>query len=254
MVSATVSKNEHGGTYTVYMHKLFDGRVYIGITSKTTKRRWQNGHGYSKHTYFYNAIQKYGWDAFEHIILFQGLTKEEAEKEEVRLIKEYQSTDHSKGFNIANGGSSAVPLSDETKQKLREKATGKRASEETRRKMSETRRGKKQSPEHIKKRAAKRVGKHLSEETKAKISKAHLGIGKGTPLREETKRKISENNGKKRKVVQLSNSGEILSIFNSMSEAGRAVGVSCQEIWHVANHRQSRAGGYRWEYVEKVTA
>ena len=152
--------------YTVYMHRLYDGRVYIGITSKKPEQRWLNGRGYEKSKKFYNAILKYGWNSFEHIILESGLTKDQAEKREVELIAEYDSTNRFKGFNVALGGSCCVPLSEEVKEQLREKATGRKASEDTKLKMSKTRKGRKQSDEHIKHRAATRIGTHLSEETK----------------------------------------------------------------------------------------
>ena len=62
--------------YTVYRHtNKMNGKRYIGITKQKPERRWQNGYGYVG-TYFGNAISKYGWDAFEHEILFEGFTKE----------------------------------------------------------------------------------------------------------------------------------------------------------------------------------
>ena len=55
-------------SFLVYKHtNKENGKVYIGITSQEPKRRWQNGAGYYG-TYFYYAIQKYGWDGFEHDI------------------------------------------------------------------------------------------------------------------------------------------------------------------------------------------
>ena len=79
-------------------------KVYIGITSQEPQRRWQNGKGYIGSTLFYNAILKYGWDGFEHIILFSGLTKEDAFEKEVELIALYKSNNREFGYNIAPGG------------------------------------------------------------------------------------------------------------------------------------------------------
>ena len=90
--------------YTVYKHtNKTNGKVYIGITSQDVKRRWQNGAGYYG-TYFYNAINKYGWDGFEHEILLENLTEKEACIAEKKLISRYKSNQHEYGYNIAEGG------------------------------------------------------------------------------------------------------------------------------------------------------
>ena len=91
--------------FTVYMHTSPNGKRYIGITCQRPVRRWGgNGYGYIDNTYFWRAIQKYGWDNFQHEILFEGLTKEEAEQKEIELIAFYDSTNPSKGYNITTGG------------------------------------------------------------------------------------------------------------------------------------------------------
>lgn len=70
--------------YTVYQHKnKINGKVYIGITKQAPEERWNNGKKYKSSPHFYAAIQKYGWDNFEHNILFQNLTKEET-RENIR--------------------------------------------------------------------------------------------------------------------------------------------------------------------------
>ena len=64
--------------YTVYKHVSPSGKQYIGITKWDVEKRWSNGEGYKQCSYFYNAIQKYGWDNFEHIILYTNLSREKA--------------------------------------------------------------------------------------------------------------------------------------------------------------------------------
>lgn len=95
------------------MHKFPNGKMYIGITSKRPKARWQNGTGYSKEhqSAMYNAIQKYGWDNIEHKILFKNLTEKEAKNKEVELIKEYHTFIHyenSNGYNLTLGGEGSL--------------------------------------------------------------------------------------------------------------------------------------------------
>lgn len=93
--------------YIVYKHEnLVNHKIYIGITCNAPKRRWKAGSGYNHNVYFYNAIKKYGWDNFKHDVLYENLTKEQAEEIEIRLIKKYNSTNKEKGYNIHPGGNS----------------------------------------------------------------------------------------------------------------------------------------------------
>lgn len=236
--------------YTVYMHRLFDGRTYIGITSQKLNRRWQNGYGYRGSQKFFHAIEKYGWDSFEHIVLIENISKEDAEQEEIRLIKEFKSNTREFGFNTDLGGSLAGKMSDETKEKIRQKKIGLRASDETKRKMSEARKGKKQTEEHIKNRAATRVGKHLSEETKRKISVAVSEKQKGRKHTEETKKKIRESSPKKRKVLQFEKNGVFVAEHQSLSEAAKSVGTTVSNICNCASGLRKTARGYIWKYEE----
>ena len=66
------------------MHKnKINGKIYIGKTNNIKNRWRKDGKGYCKKdskSLFWNAICKYGWDNFEHIIIEDGLTSEEAIK------------------------------------------------------------------------------------------------------------------------------------------------------------------------------
>lgn len=105
--------------WCVYMHTLFDGRKYIGITSQKLARRWRNeGKGYKKQVYFWNAIKKYGWNNFKHDILFENLTKNQACLKEQALIKLFDTTDHRYGFNLTTGGE-FCEWSEQSKEKIR---------------------------------------------------------------------------------------------------------------------------------------
>ena len=88
--------------YTVYIHISPSNKKYIGITSQNVKKRWQNGYGYKTNKYFWRAIQKYGWDNFEHEILFENLTVDEAKEKEIELIKLY-NTYRPNGYNLTFG-------------------------------------------------------------------------------------------------------------------------------------------------------
>ena len=89
--------------------------MYVGITSIKPEDRW--GKGYTKNQKIYKAIQKYGWDKFDHRVLVDHLTQEEAEIIEQNLISDLMTQDDRYGYNIANGGRVHC-MSDETKQKI----------------------------------------------------------------------------------------------------------------------------------------
>lgn len=91
--------------YKIYMHKnKINGKIYIGQTKQNLNKRFMNGDGYKKSPKFYKAIQKYGWDNFEHIILESNLTHDEANEKEIYYIEKYDSCNRDKGYNISFGG------------------------------------------------------------------------------------------------------------------------------------------------------
>ena len=105
--------------HTIYIHiNKINNKAYIGQTSCDVKLRWQNGYNYKPCTHFYNAIQKYGWDNFKHIIFATGLTQEEANHMERLLIALYDTTNPKVGYNLRSGGNHSK-LSEETKRKMR---------------------------------------------------------------------------------------------------------------------------------------
>ena len=95
-------------SYCVYIHtNKINGKKYVGQTCRPNPEyRWnKNGKGYYRQTYFYNDIQEYGWDNFETEIIKSGLTHEEANKLESKLIVEYNTLNRDKGYNLQAGGS-----------------------------------------------------------------------------------------------------------------------------------------------------
>lgn len=124
------------GNYILYEHRnKINGKRYIGITNNKTKRWYGKGKHYDGCPYFFAAIQKYGWDSFEHNVLIYDLTREEASRLEKHFIKTLKTCDKAFGYNLAEGGVNAPTM------------LGKHHSKETKRKMSEAQRGKKQTEE-----------------------------------------------------------------------------------------------------------
>lgn len=165
------------------------------------KRRWNNGNGY-KTQVFYRAIQKYGWNNFEHKILFKGLTKAEAEKKEIELISLYQSNNPKYGYNVDNGGNTTGTHSEITRRKLSNymmgdtRNRGRIHTEESKRHMSESHKGNK-----------------LSESTKKKLSDCNLGKKYSQEIIENIKQSKRQANGISIYCIELD------IVFNSLAEA-----------------------------------
>lgn len=204
--------------WKVYMHTSPNNKKYIGITSRTITQRWGNhGEGYKSNSYFWKAIQKYGWDKFTHEVLCSGLTEERAKELEIYFIAKYKTTESKYGYNIAHGGDgtngyhhsletrnkigesnrhSKQPMSEETKQKISNSLKGikrKPMSDETKEKLRAIALNKKHGPmsEATKQKiSAARLGYKMSDEQKEKLRIVHLG------------KKYSDEHRQKMKIAQ----------------------------------------------------
>ena len=162
--------------YTVYMHISPNNKRYIGITQKRPEYRWlSDGSGYKRNNHFWNAINKYGWDNFQHIIIAKGLSEDEAKWLEMELIRLWDTTNQDKGYNILSGG--------QTMKGENNPMFGKQHSEEAKEKMSENHRDCSGENNPM-------FGKQHSEEAKEKMSEAN----KGRIVTEETRKKLSNAN------------------------------------------------------------
>lgn len=207
--------------YCVYMHtNKINNKVYIGQTcQQPPEKRWGlSGWGYKTNKYFWKAIQKYGFDNFEHIIFADELTKEEANKMEMMLIRFYETRDPNKGYNLTDGGEGNVGYhpSPETLSKL--SAALRNPSEETRRKMSEAKKGK----------PGNRRGVKFSEEERMKMREQHKDAQKC--------------------VVQLDKDGKFVAEYESIREAHRSTGVPRKGISQCCNHKLLTSGEYQWMF------
>lgn len=110
--------------YTLYIHTTPSGKKYVGITKRNIKLRWSNGNGYTKNKYFYNAIKKYGWENIEHKVIFENLSREEADYKERELIRNLKTTNPKYGYNLAIGGGVGMEVTDETRKKISESRKG----------------------------------------------------------------------------------------------------------------------------------
>lgn len=242
--------------YKVYKHtlpKVISGKendmVYIGITCRENPwDRWGvTVANYKYNTHFSRAISKYSWQNFVHEVLFDGLTKEEAETLETELIAKYNSTNDKYGYNKANGGNSVGKHTDETKKIISEKAKERLANPE-----NNPIYGTHRSEETKRKIAEKATGRKHSEESKQKMSKQRTGeqnIMYGQTHTQEAREKIAKALGHSVRCIETG------IVYPSEIEAKRQTGVDNTMIHRYLHGKAAYAGklpdGTRlhWEYV-----
>ena len=226
--------------WTVYRHISPSGKIYIGITSRDPKRRWNCGKSYEHCVKFYAAIQKYGWDNIKHEILFTSLSEERAKKLEIELIRHYKWMSIS--YNLTDGGDGWLGYhhSDVTKEKLSLLNSGEN------------------NPMY---------GKHLSEEAKQKLREQNLGelnpmFGKAHS--EEAKQNISQKNKKpkpegfgdkirkarSKPIEQYDKEGNLIACYESSKQAGAALSYDNSSITKCCNGKLAHYKGYIWKYKE----
>lgn len=215
--------------WCVYCHtNKINGKKYIGTTKRLPHERWSYGKGYKTQSFFYNAIQKYGWDNFEHKILFENLTEEEASWKEKFLIKYYNTyigNENCNGYNARLGGYNSSSSSKILKKKYSGKGNPMYGKDSQifmtedqikikNERISKSLKGRVFSEEHKQNIKNSKIGLKMSEESKLKRSKTmkekwkdqdyrkkHLKIAKeqgekmkGRIVPFETRQKISESN------------------------------------------------------------
>ena len=211
--------------WKLYLHIAPNGKRYYGITSKENpEERWGlNGNKYRRHPYFYNAIKKYGWDNFEHKIIFTDLTEKEAKLLEQMYIVLYDTNNKLYGYNMTLGGDGSL---------------GCCHTEEAKKKMHNAHKGKILTEEHK---------KHIGEASKARWQDAQyrektINSRKGHKHSDNTKAKIGKGNSKKVRCI------ETREIFNSEYEAGEKYHRSYTNLGRAIKNNKKFAG-YYCEYL-----
>jgi group I intron endonuclease len=292
--------------YSVYIHiNKINGKVYIGKTNNVS-RRWRCGgveykpnKDENQNRPFWNAIQKYGWDGFEHIVLCNNLDDIEASNKEIELIKEYNAIDKRYGYNISIGGNGGKVYSVHPRGMLGKHHTeyqksiqkdwmsnplnncmmngtvkwgvthkhpkgmlGKKHTEEYKAKISKIMQNREISEVTRKKMSKAQKGKTVSLETRIKISKAHEGLqaGKNNPnygikMSDDQKRKISESKkgrytGNESPVAKMIHCLELDRTFDTISEAGKLLGIYSSVICLACKGTYKTAGGYHFMYYK----
>ncbi len=254
----------------IYMIKnLINDKIYIGSATNFSKRKCEHFRRLRKNmhenSYLQNAWNKYEEKNFTFIVL-EITKKEDLLLVEQKYIDQYFDKQIN-CYNIAKNASSPMkgrkhteeykkrvsqsmkgqPIHPNTLARLLDKEknpfaksgkdhpkTGKKASKETRKLISIKVKNHKRTPEHCQNISKSLMGKPLKKET---IKKLRDGRRKGT------------KNAHSKKVAQYDLDGNLIKIWNYMSEACQKLGVNLASMSSCCNGKYKTAGGYIWKFV-----
>lgn len=203
--------------YIIYLHKnKINGKCYVGQTCQKPKARWgTNGNGYKQQTYFYRAIEKYGWDNFEHIILEENISEDKVDERESFWAGYYHAL-APEGYTLRVGSQNHYEGSEELWQIWSKASKEKWQNEEYRKKISKKRKEEWLDPNvrNICLKNLDRTGKSWKARSRA-VKCIETGI-----------------------------------IYSSMREAERLTGIHYTNISLVCSGKRQTAGGFHWEILQ----
>jgi len=218
--------------FIVYKHtNKINNKTYYGITCQNPNKRWKNGLGYQHNKFFFNDIQEYGWDNFNHEILYENLSNEEALQIETNLIIENKTYLKEYGYNVIKETNN--PLSYKcanNKGKTYDEIFGLEKSKKIKEKISKSNIGKNNWTANL----------IVSEETKEKISKA--------VKKKYDNNEIIKNNSNKQKVKCITDNLE----FESLSEAGKYYNLSVTDISNCCKGKYKQLKGKVFEFINRI--
>ena len=227
--------------YTVYCHKnKTNGFEYIGMTGRNINRRWGGKkRAYDECTPFRTALDDFGWDGFEHIILYSGLTKEEATERETKLIRE----------NIAKGVSYNVRDDNNWLGNLRKKKINVYDLDGNHIDACES-----IHAASVKYNVAETYAYYCACGKKKTIHSKYIFAFAGDDISKrlvdakiDKRRNIPAHN--RRKVRMMSMDGEELCVFDSATEASIFVGANVSTLVTCCKGRSRTCKGYKWSYA-----
>ncbi len=206
-------------TYIIYLHRnKINGKCYVGQTCQKPETRWgKDGWHYHEQELFYRAIQKYGWDNFEHIILEVDIPADKVDERELYWGGYYHAL-APEGYSLSFGQGKKL-ISSELEKENRSKASIQKWQDDNyKQKVIQGR---------------QKMWEEATEECKKKMLSNLDRTGKGGKVRS--------------KKVECIETGII---YDSTREAERQTGIKHNNISQVCNGQRQTAGKFHWRYVE----
>ena len=221
----------------IYCHIFPDKKKYFGMTQQLPKKRWMKGSGYKNQKNVYSAIQKFGWQNIEHIVLYEDIPYEQGRKIERFLIRFFKTNNPEYGYNIKEGDNK-TPMAESSKIKL-----------------SGLRKQFYQEHPELKSILGFKKGSHHKEESKRKTSESMKKYCQEHP--ERAKRHSEMLRGRKKpfkecpkrcKKIICTDTGII---YNSLKEVTEKLGIPQPQISHCLRGDFHTTHGLHFEYYNE---
>lgn len=220
------------------------GRIYIGQSRDISRRFTQYRNNIESSLLqrkLYNSFKKYGVESHIFEII------KECDISSLNQMERYYQILYNSitGLNcrVTSDSDNVGYFSEETKRRIKEKATGRIMSDDSKRKMSLRKLGGTLSREHIDKISASNKGKKRPPDFGQRLSK----IFKGKKASQETKDILRAASTKKKPIAQYDLNGKFICSYESTSELIRVTGIT--HASKVANNQRKTAGGYTFKYL-----
>jgi group I intron endonuclease len=124
--------------YIYFIHNIINNKIYIGKTNNTIKRwnkhiKISRGKRNEEKFYLHKALNKYGVNnfTFQKLQCFNNI--DDANNAEMYWISFFQSNNSEFGYNLTAGGEGTYGriISENTRNKIRQKALGRKHTKET---------------------------------------------------------------------------------------------------------------------------
>lgn len=217
--------------YIVYAHIFPNNKKYIGITKNNYLERWgRNGAGY-KGQYVLDGILEFGWNNIKHLIVYRNLTEEEAKQKETELIAKYKTDNPDYGYNVSLGGGNQIISKHHAKTRRivcintqEIFISGKEAG----------------LAHNIPKSSIHKCCNGTSDTAGGKVWQYY------DEWLLKPKQIVSKRNGNSKKVKCIE-TGEV---FDSVTDAARAMDCARETIRDVCKGKGKTAKGYHWSFIE----
>ena len=234
-----IIKNPYGFIYITT--NTINGKRYLGQKKFDNDSKWENYIGSG--TAFTRALKKYGKENFSRNIICLCYSEDELNKAEYDLSVFLNVVEDSGWYNLCYGGgvTNGYHHSEEAKKKISKKNSI--PSKETRKKMSES--AKARCTDEWKKWLSNRQKGKWTGENNPKYNN-HFWSGKNNPR--HVNPLIGKDNGRAKKVVQLTKDLQFIKIWDCISDAARYLNGDNSNIINCCKYKIPSAYGYKWMY------